>query len=337
MALRRYAFRPDVRLSVRGGRAVVRHFDAEYGARATEGAGGDAELEVEFGPPAAGSAAGPVVTGGHKSVRWRVAVSDPGELPLRATVELGGRPLSFALSLVQGYFVEPLLSLAAAARGYVLVPAAAFVGDDGVVLLMGRSGSGKSSLSARALAAGQSVLGDDQVLLDRGGGLYAYPRRMRFYSDLSRTAPTAYRGLPPSARAGLVGRGIVRAMSRGYVAPPIRLPARELGPPPPVEAVRLTRVAIVERGGGSREIRGGEVERAEAAGLALELLDEQQAHLLRFGGAPWPGALEHARSAEEEVLGSAFAGVPIERLCVPAAWDSRAAIDGLAARLGVRG
>lgn len=337
MLQRRYAIRPEVRLTVRGCRAALRHFEAEYGAKATDGAGGEAEVEVVFGEAAPGPAATRPLAGGHKSVRWQVGVSDPGEVPLRATIELAGRPLSFVLSLVQGYFVEPLLSLATAARGYVLVPAAALVGEDGAVLLMGRSGSGKSSLSARALAAGQTVLGDDQVLLDRAGTLYAYPRRMRFYSDLARTAPSAYRRLGRTARAGLVARGAVRALSRGYVAPPIRLSPRELGPPPAAEAVPLSRVAVVERVADAGAVRATEVESEEAVRLAHELLDAQRAHIGRLDEAGWPAALADARAAEDEMLGSALADVSIERLSVPSAWDSRTAIDGLAARLGIRG
>jgi hypothetical protein len=336
MSLRRYALRPDLGLLVRGERPVLRHFDAEYRERAVGYLEGGPQLEVTFGKAAAEHGATSPETGGHKSVRWRVALSEPDGAPLHAGLELGGRPLSFALSLVQGYFVEPVLSVAAAAQGYVLVPAAALAGRDGAVLLMGRSGSGKSSLSARALAAGQAVLGDDQVLIDRGGGLYAYPRRMRFYSDLSRTAPGAYRRLRAPARAGLVGRGAVRALTRGYVAPPIRLSPRELGPPSGADRVPLTRVIVVERGGESNEIAALPLEPEVAVALTLELLDEQRAHLRRFDGG-WPAALSRTRAAEEDSLREAFAGVPIERLSVPAAWDSRTAIDELAERIGVGG
>lgn len=335
MPERRYAIRPDLRVTVTGDRAALRHFDAEYGSKATDDSDDDAELAVVFGDAASASAASPILTGGYKSVRWRVGVSNPGKMPLRLGIELGGRPLFFALSLIQGYFVEPLLSMAAAARGYVLVPAAALVGDDGAVLLMGRSGSGKSSLSARALAAGQIVLGDDQVLLDGSGTLYAFPRRMRFYSDIARTAPTAYRSMPSSSRAALVCRRALRGLSRGYIAPPVKLSPWELGPPSPRETVPLSRVAVVERSGKSEDLRARDVRQNEAVSLALELLDEQRAHVRRFEGDSWPAALARARAREESVLSSSFAVVAIERLSVPVGWDSRRVIDGLAGRLGV--
>lgn len=324
-------------MSLTGGRPVLGHFDAEYGSHATHGSGDEVELAVAFDAPVPGSTGAPMLNGGHKSVRWRVVASAPGDGPLRLAIELSGRPLSFALSLVQGYFVEPLLSLAAAARGYVLVPAAAYVGDGGAVLLMGRSGSGKSSLSARALAAGQTVLGDDQVLLDAAGALYAFPRRMRFYSDIARTAPTAYSSMPSSARAGLRSRRALRTLSRGYIAPPVRLSPRQLGPAPPGEAVALSRVVVVERRSRSGELTAREIPPSEAVSLGLELLEEQRAHLRRFESEAWTAALTHAHASEESTLSASLERVTTERLAVPDAWDSRTAIDALARRLGVGG
>src|SRR5205823_3454595 len=98
----RFDFGRGVTLEVRGPRGVRHHFAAEYGAMRSDGATpmtvvsfrGAADEEQER----------------HKTVRWRVELGDPGEEPLTARLQVGGRPRSFALSLLQGYVVEPLLA-----------------------------------------------------------------------------------------------------------------------------------------------------------------------------------------------------------------------------------
>src|SRR5215210_4284216 len=118
----RYRFRPELHLRVSGDRAALRHFDAEYGEAAVPDDGAPPAAEVRFTRRLRG---GTTSKGGHKTVRWLVGRSEPDAAPLRADVELRGAPRSFGLSLVQGYFVEPLVSVAAARAGYVLLPAAA--------------------------------------------------------------------------------------------------------------------------------------------------------------------------------------------------------------------
>ena len=137
---------------------------------------------------------------GYRSLRWRVALDPLGDGPLRATIDLRGAPRSFGLSLLQGYVVEPLLGLLAPAAGHVLLPAAAVASEGGTLLLIGRSRSGKSSLVARAAAAGTAVLGDDHVLVGQDG-CRAFPRRLRLYPDVAETAPAALASLPARTRA----------------------------------------------------------------------------------------------------------------------------------------
>lgn len=175
---REYAFGPVVRLGVRGSARARAHFDREYGPAA--GAAGTPEVaaDVRFALPAR-RAADLATAGGHKTARWRVVLGDPHERPLQVGISVTGGPPGFALSLVQGYYVEPLVAVALARAGFVALPSAGVLSGDGALVVMGRSGSGKSSVSVRALAGGRAILGDDQVVVAADGGCWPYPRRLR--------------------------------------------------------------------------------------------------------------------------------------------------------------
>jgi len=307
---RRYAFGRRLGLSVVGPRAAIRHYEAEYDGSRAE-APSEPDVRVAFGArlPAASSA---VVRGGHK---------------------LLGAPRAFGHSLVQGYFVEPMLSLAAVRHGRVLLPAAAIREGDGAVLIMGRSGSGKSSLSARALAEGRAILGDDQVLLDGSGQLWTFPRRLRFYADLRHTAPAAYRRLPLQARFGLAGREAVRRLTRGFVAPPIRVTPAELGGGRVRDPLPLSSVVMISREPGARELETEEINASEAVDLGIELLRAQRAHLERVDDSNWGQLLETAERQEAELLRSALNGRPGSIVRVPERWGAPRALDALSRRL----
>lgn len=327
---RRYAFARRLELSVVGPRAAIRHYDAEYG-RPLPDKPIEPDVEVVFGarPPTASSA---VLRGGHKSVCWRVSLGEPGNV-LRAHIQLTGAPSAFGHSLVQGYFVEPMISLAAVRHGCVLVPAAAIREGDGAVLLMGRSGSGKSSLSARALADGREMLGDDQVLLDGSGQLWTFPRRLRFYADLRHTAPAAYRRLPVKARFGLAGRAVVRRLTKGFVAPPIRVTPAELGGGRAREPLPLSSVALISRDARVRELEIEEIDASEAAELGVELLRAQRAHLELVDDSGWRRLLDTVARRETELLHSALSGRPGSIVRVPERWGAPRALDALSCRL----
>lgn len=326
---RHYSFGPGVELRLTGTGAMAGHYDAEYGSPSDAPRGGDPDVDVVFGNPPTDFEEGGRIEGGHKTVRWRVSLGGRAEPPLHAHIALGGAPRSFALSLTQGYVVEPLLSIAAAFRGCVFVPAAALRRGEGAVLIMGRSGSGKTSLSARALSAGREVLGDDQVILDRSCALWPFPRRMRFYSDLPRTAPGAYRRLPRRLRAGLVARRVVRSLSRGFVAPPIRVPPALLGPAPAGGPLPLRSVALIDRRASVDEPRVERIEGGAAAGLAVELLDQQRAHLRELQSSAWSDALQRAHREEVEILTGCFEACSCERVTIPATWAAPRALDAL--------
>ena len=328
-----YEFLPELRLRISGRRAVLRHFDAEYAPTVVEAGRGSGEVQATFGDVAPRSNATSVI-GGHKTVRWNVLLSPPDVHPLRVSIALRGRPVGFGLSLVQGYFVEPLLSVAAAGARYVLLPSAAIVGEEGAVLLVGRSRSGKSSVTVRALAAGKAVLGDDQVFLDRSGRSWPFPRRLRFYSDIAETAPDAYRSLAAPTRATLVALGAVRRLTGGFVAPPVRVRPTDLGRATPRAPHALARVVVVERGGTAGELHVTELDVDAAVEQALAILDEQRTTLRGAQSPAWRAALARVRAQEEGVLRAAFRSVRIERVRVPNRWGAPEAIAALAEFVG---
>lgn len=265
-------------------------------------------------------------------MRWAVELTDPLAASLRATIELRGEPRSFGLSLLQGYVVEPLLAVLAPERGHVLLPGAAIDTKRGTILMIGRSRSGKSSLSARAAASGLPVLGDDHVLLRRDGSCLPFPRRLRLYPDLPETAPGAYRSLPAPSRATLGALGLVRAVTRGAVAPPLRLRIEILGAAArgvfPVESVVVIERAAVER------LSRRTLEPEAAVEIAAEVIREQRAALDRFRDRSWSERLERVRELETQLLSSAFAGGrPAVHLLVPAGWPAGRAVSELAGAL----
>lgn len=323
----RFDFGRGVTLEIRGPRAVCRHFTAEYGAAASAEATPPATV-ISFDSATAANQR-------YKTVRWRIELGDPAEDPLRAHLAVAGRPRSFALSLLQGYVVEPLLAIAAARVASVLLPSAAIEGDRGYVLLLGRSRSGKSSLCARALAAGRSILGDDHVLLDAEGGR-AFPRRLRLYSDLELTAPAAYGRIGGTGRAALTARRLVRLATRGWVAPPLRLQSEQLGRPFPRTPVQLERVVAIERAANVADLAQAELAAPAIIDLAQAIADEQRARLAQAAGPPaWERALAAAREEDRRVLVAALRGLPAQTFLVPADWGAPRAVDALAAAIGL--
>ena len=343
-----YLFAGSVRLRIRGSRRVLRHFDAEYGeAAAIPGTclrdGGqsptadlqpDVEVRIRPGLLARPGSGGALVVGGHKSARWRVALAPPDAVPLRATIALAGGPPSFALSLVQGYFVEALVAVALARTGRVALPSAAFASGNGGTVLLGRSGAGKTTLTARALAAGRTVLSDDQVIIDGAGGARRYPRRLRFYPDIQQTAPDAWSRLTPGTRAALLRRHTVRRLTRGFVAPSLAVPVSELGTTVAAQAVPVRQLVVVDRSG-TGELTVTPRDAAwvvEQAGLVLA---DQRARLSAQVSGPWAAVLDSALAAERRTVAAAFRNVPAVEVAVPRAWGAQRSIDALDVLLGL--
>jgi hypothetical protein len=321
-----FAFLDDLHLEARGSQRTLRHYRAEYG-REGSAAVADPELLIVFQRrlPGVGASFG----GAYKGLKWRVELADPAAVSLRAAIALTGEPRSFGLSLLQGYVIEPLLALLAPAANHVLLPAAAIAPDRGVILLIGRSRSGKSSLSARAATEGIAVLGDDHVLVGRDGTCRSFPRRLRLYTDLQETAPHAYRNLPGSQRVLLAAFRVLRAVTRGAVAPPLRVPIEALGPVAR-DTLPLGLVVVIERGDSGR-LERSDLDSNALVEVASMVLREQRTALLRVPDPVWAERLDEVQRNEAQLLQTAFAGVRSAlRLRVPTAWDARRAVGELA-------
>jgi hypothetical protein len=323
-----YRFGPAVRLAVDGSRPARAHFEREYGPAAPPVASHDVVAHVALG----GTRRARGVRGGHKTVRWRIAVGAPDVQPLRVAATLGGCPRSFALSLVQGYYVEPLVAVALARAGYVALPSAAIAAGGGAVVLMGRSGTGKSSVSVRALASGRRILGDDQVVVGADGGCWPYPRRLRLYPDIEDTAPTAWRRLRPATRRVLRLRRLVRRATAGFVAPSLGVAVAELGPPAPNAREPARRLVVVERAADARALAERERDSEWALRQASAVIAEQRARFAAAAGEPWRAALADAARREGDVLRSWLAGVSVCELRIPRTWDAPTAVAALAER-----
>ena len=333
-----FAPAPGLRILVEGSRDARRHFCAEYGAALDRGTGPPAiaDVRVTFGN-ARDRAVAERGRGGHKTVGWSVTLGEPAAHPLTVRIGLSGRPRRFALSLVQGFVVEPLVSMAAARAGLVLLPAGALVVSGGAVILLGRSGVGKTSVVARVLAAGRPALGDDQVLLDGKGAVYPWPRRLRVYPDLRVTAPAAVRRLPRGRRVALGGLGVLRAVTRGWVAPSLALQWRELGAESVPGPVPARRVVVLERSGSADAIVAEALTGDAVGALAREILREQRARFAALAGPRWSTSLAEAEQREQALLAPVLATLPAERWTVPVTWSPATAVGALATRLGVEG
>lgn len=335
MTVDRFQPVPQLSISVGGARDARRHFRAEYGPALVSRTGSPtgAEVDIIFGDELGERCA----DGGHKTVRWTVALGEPDTEPLTARIRLRGRPRRFAFSLVQGFVVEPLVSVAAARAGLVLLPAGALMASSGAVILLGRSGSGKTSVVARALAAGRPALGDDQIMLTRRGEVRPWPRRLRVYPDLRVTAPTAVRLLGRRRRAALRALATLRATTRGWVAPSMPLRWQELGAEPVTGPVPARRVVVIERTGAAEAVEAEPLSGDAVAALSGEILREQRARFAALAGPRWSTALADVERAEQALLTPVLAGLPAERWRVPVSWSASTAVDALAARLGVGG
>jgi hypothetical protein len=322
---------PGILLRVEGDAGALGHLRSEYGDDGGSSARPvSAELVVRF----VNRLSAPGLTDAHKTVRWSARLERPEEHRLILSVALRGWPRWFGLSLVQGYLVEPALSLLAIEAGGVLLSAAAVVQNGSALLLVGGSGSGKSSLALRSLAAGIGYLGDDQVFVAADGTCWRFPRRLRLYDDARRTAPEAVACLPTAVRRQLSLRGLLRAFTRGLVAPSLAVPAAEVRGSVLTESAPLGQVVLLARGSGTQRLERRAASVGEAIDECLGVATAQRERLRRALGDGWSRSFARVEERERALLEEAFAGVPISRLVSPDI-GARAAIDAVAAELGL--
>jgi hypothetical protein len=328
-----YRFGPGLTISIRGERRARAYFRAEYGsvalATSPEVLAVEAVIGARVRATAEAAAGEPELLGAHKLARWRASLPVRPEVDtMRVAVAVRG-PLG--LALVQSQVIEPLISLAAIRAGSVLLPGAAIAQGDRTLLLLGRSRSGKTSLAARALAAGLRVLGDDQVIINADRECLPFPRRLRLYPDLSRTAPAAFAALRPSVRTRLAALGRVNALTRGFVAPPVSvspsaIAANASGP------VRLLigEVVVVRRA----RVGALTLQPLDAGELAAEtddVLMGQRSEIFKVPGVR--AAYETLLAHERAIISCALAAAPARRVLVPDSWTSEQAVGALAREL----
>jgi hypothetical protein len=330
-----YRFGPGLVVRISGDRRARAYFHAEYGAAALAPDAEEPALVATVGTRVrdrrtSWSAAAPDVQGSHKLARWCASVAGlENGGPMRASVQARG---PMGLMLAQSYIVEPLISLAALRAESVLLPSAAIARDGKAVLLIGRSRSGKSSLAARALAAGVRVLGDDQVLVTGSRDCLPFPRRLRVYPDLAWTAPAAFGALRPAARGALSVLGRVSAVTRGFVAPPLRISASTLSSAPAPDRVPIGEAVVI----GRAPVDALTTQRMNGGELAAEAEDALRSQRSAILDAPRLKAeLATALEQERATLRSAFADLPARRVLVPVSWTAEQAVGTLAQELGL--
>jgi hypothetical protein len=330
----RFVFGTGVSLTMEGPRVALGHFVAEYGPTRSsfKPHTGDVHVEIER-PPYKELRS----MGGYKTARWRISLEDSRSDGLGAKIGLLSLPESFGLSLIQGYFVEPLLEMAFNRRDAVLAPAAGFLGGRGVTLLVGASRSGKSSLMVRALAAGVRIVGDDQVIITSRGTAFTFPRRLRVYPDIRTTASSAYRTFSRDVRAALRCLEILSRSTARWIAPPLRIQPSAVGPEPAKQELPLERVYLIQRDNRAGEPRRAAVGVHALADEMLTLLDHQRQQLtpLFVRDAGWSELLERVRNREREILGQALGDIDAETLVVPSHWEPTRAIDHLQQQIGL--
>jgi hypothetical protein len=329
-----YRFGSRLVVSIRGERRARSHFRAEYATAAVAANSMIPAVEVTIGagghevrPPATDTVE---LRGAHKLASWRAFIPvAPGGGTMRVAVDVRG-PLG--LMLVQSYVVEPLVSLAAVGAGSVLLPSAAIAQDGQARLLIGSSRSGKSSLAARALAGGLPILGDDQVLIDGTHRCLPFPRRLRLYPDLARTAPRAFAALPSPARTELTVLGGLKTLTRGFVAPPLLVSASELGGAFTAVSLPIGEVVVIRRA----EVNMLRFEHLDQGELRAEIEDallSQRSRLFKLGCLRT--ACARLLAQERAIVALALTAAPARRVLVPAAWPAERAVGTLARELGL--
>lgn len=325
-----YGFGPDLVLSVRGDRRARAHFRAEYASAALTTDSSVPAVQATVGSHAhAGRARGRTregeLRGTHKLAWWRASLPvTPEADAMRVAVDVRG-PLG--LALVQSYILEPLVSLAAVRAGYVLLPSAAIARDGEALLLIGRSRSGKSSLAALALAAGRRILGDDQVLIAPDQDCRPFPRRLRLYPDLARTAPAAFAALGPSARRTLAGLGRVKSVTRGFVAPPLRISASALGAGTSPLGLPIGEVVVIQRAAVDT-LSSESLGRRDLVAEACDVLRSQRSAIFSLAGVE--AGFAPVLADEGALIARAFASASARRVLVPDSWPAERAVGTLA-------
>lgn len=344
---RLYEFPPGVvvRLTTRR-RDALSHFDGEYRRFAVETAT-RVQLDIFVGnhrlwtlPPPTSNGVADYLTyqGRHKTIRWRLALWGLEEETTKLAFEGKG---DMAVSFLQTFYLEPLLRIKLLKAGYSLVHAATMIKGTKSVLYPAGSSVGKTTLMLNQAIRGKAVQGDNYVIVSPVGETFAFPRRLRIYSDLLRTNPAAYRCLPLKEKFRIRLAGLIKALSFGYANLPRRLNIEQFATDCVRPSAQLDSVFSLAPHKGS-EIIG-------PTPLALdELLDRVQAQSFLEGGrlqevlAPYlashPDSPLHCTyRMEHDILIRAMAGLPAYEILVPRVDDPGRVVSELGRMSGLEG
>jgi hypothetical protein len=273
----------------------------------------------------------------HKLAKWRVALSGLDEERTRLAFEGKGAML---LPYLQNFYVEPLLRIKVLQAGYALVHGSAVMKGAKSVLFPGGSRVGKTMLTLRQATQGKAIQGDNCVILSPKGDTFAFPRRLRIYSDLRRADPIAYGRLPRRERIRLTIAGSIRSLSFGYANPASRLDIGLLAPNCTICArARLDSIFVLT------PHEGPDLVGPICLGLE-QVVDRVQTHSFSEGRwlteaispcltADLESWLLRKMDIERQILATAFEGVPAFELLVPRVTDPGPLLSRLALISGI--
>jgi hypothetical protein len=269
---------------------------------------GSDELEVAWsGAATPGSWRGTLRDGVELMIRW----GDDGDLLFGygdaasylldpAAVCLLCAPAEPGSLAWQRVLLSRVLPVVAIARGYEALHAAAVRTPAGVVAIVGASGAGKSTLAAELVRRGYGLLGDDVLVVGRGGGgVVAYPGG-------------AHLSLEPGAEAD------VEVDVLGELGGKLWAVAKE----PASEPATVVAVVLLERGEGPVEVQELPASPLTLAPFMLGLPDEEgrdgarfalyadlveAGRLLRLSGGTSASAREFAEELERALEAPALA------------------------------
>ncbi len=341
---RLYRFPPDIGVGIFARREdVLSYFDAEYG-RCAHDRLPQARLEVYVGNyrQAVTSLASQVsrwlvYERRHKLAKWRMALSGLDEETTRLAFEGRGVML---LPYLQNFYVEPLLRIKSLQAGYALVHGSSVMKGTKSVLFPAESRVGKTMLTLRQVIRGKAIQGDNCVIVSPKGDTFAFPRRLRIYSDLRRADPIAYGRLPRREKIRLTIAGSIRSLSFGYANPASRLGLEVFVPNCTIcPHAQLDSIFVLTPHEGPDLV--GPIR------LGLEqLVESVQAHSFSEGRwlmeavspcltAELESWLLRKMDVERQILAAAFEGVPAFELLVPRVTDPGPLLSRMARISGI--
>jgi hypothetical protein len=147
-----------------------------------------------------------------------------------------------------------------------------------------------------------------------------------------RTAPAAFASLRPLARGKLVALSRARALTQGFVAPPLKVNASTLGAGIAPLGLPIGEVVVIRRA----PVDALTFENLDKDALVSETEDAllgQRSEIFSLDGLKAASATLLAE--ERAMIASALAAAPARRVLVPVSWPAERAVGTLARELGL--